>query len=185
VDESGDDVHETWQNSTSALSFARDWTISLFVDKSGDDTYKAFNTSLAYCNIRSNAFFFDLGGNDHYIVGTGQQMLGAADWQNYDQPHPLSPFGQYCNSIGLFIDSGGDDVYEDWTRETVGEGENARIIDHYSPTTIYANNVRWEYPHPGTDIYGFNNYGIGWDLEAGSDATIPDVTWLDPKPEEE
>lgn len=183
VDESGDDVHETWQNSTSALSFARDWTISFFVDKAGNDVYKAYNTSLCYVNIRSNAFFFDLAGNDHYIVGTSQRMLGAADWQNYDQPHQLSPFAQYCNSIALFIDSGGEDIYEDWTREISDKGKNPEIIDNFTESRFYRNNFRWESPSPDGPHYGFNNYGIGWDLEAGTDAELPDLVWLDPKPQ--
>jgi len=31
----------------------------------------------------------------------------------------------------------------------------------------------------------YDNYSIGWDLEGGEDAAIPDVTWLDPPEEEE
>jgi len=185
VDEAGNDTHDTWDKSTSAISFARDWTISLLVDKSGDDFYRAYNTSLCYVNMRSNAFFFDLSGNDHYVVGDPQRLLGAADWQDYDAPNPLSPFSQYCNSIGLFIDAGGEDVYEQWTKETVGEGENAETIDRYVPSTIYGNNMRWKSPSPDDEHYGFNNYGIGWDLAAGENAKIPDITWLDLPPEEE
>ena len=45
--------------------------------------------------------------------------------------------------------------------------------------------MRWENPSPDDEKYGYDNYGIGWDLEAGEDATIPDVTWLDPEEEEE
>ncbi|MFH1676500.1 MAG: hypothetical protein ABIC40_05690, partial [bacterium] len=182
IDEAGNDKHDITQTSTSGLSFARDWTISMLIDKSGDDFYKAYNTSLCYVNIRSNAFFLDLAGNDHYVIGTPQRMLGAADFQNYDQPSQYNPFASYCNSMSLFIDSGGEDIYEDWTREKSGEGENAVTTDLIVPSVRYGNNLRWEFPEYGTAQYGFNNFGFGWDLEAGDDSTIPDITWLDPKP---
>ncbi|MCX6647083.1 MAG: hypothetical protein NTY09_12125, partial [bacterium] len=202
IDEAGNDVHDTWDNSTSALSFARDFAISMLVDKAGDDYYRAYNTSLCYVNIRSNAFFFELGGNDHYVVGSPQQMLGACDFSDYSTPSAINPFAQYCNSFSLFMDTGGDDIYESWTREEVPSTETAdqstgtipqppQFIDHYVPSEIYGNNMRWEFPIPGTETYGYNNFGIGWDLEAGGasnpefNGSVIDMTWLDPRPEPE
>jgi len=198
IDEAGNDVHDTWDHSTSAISFARDWTISLLVDKSGNDYYRAWNTSLCYVNIRSNAFFFDLSGNDHYVVGDRQRMLGACDFYHYDTPSPLSPFASYCNSVSVFIDSGGEDVYESWTRTAIEDGEDSqssrfsgpeyngtRYTDSVEESTRYGNNLMWQSPEPESDNYGYNNYGIGWDLEAGDDGVVIDVTWLDREEVEE
>lgn len=104
-------------------------------------------------------------------------------FQSYDKPHPLSPFYEYCNSIGLFIDSGGTDTYTKWIKTTVGEGDEAKEVDSFEPSTKFADNGRWEQPPKDDKNYGYNNFGIGWDLEVNlSTATIPDITWLDPPP---
>ncbi len=185
IDEAGDDRHDLFGNAGAALSFGWDFSVNLLVDKSGNDYYKSNIISEGCADIRSNAFFFDLAGDDHYILGRGAMGLGAADWQNYSTPHPFSPFYRYCNSIGLFIDAGGNDIYEEWVKETVGEGEEAKEVESFVPATLWGNNMRWENPAPDSENYGYDNYGVGWDLEGGEDATIPDVTWLDPPEEEE
>ena len=185
IDESGDDVHDMWYNSGAGLSFGWDFAVTLLVDKQGNDTYKAYRISIASADIRSNSFFFDLQGDDHYIAGRGGQNLGGVDYRDYATPHPLSPFYQYCNSIGLFIDCDGDDIYEDWIKETVGEGDDKKEIDRFEPSERWGNNLWLEWFTPEDERYGFNNFGIFWDLQAEEGATIPDVTWLDPKPVEE
>jgi len=185
IDEAGDDRHDLFANAGASLSFGWDFSVNLLVDKAGNDFYKSNIITTGCAEIRSNAFFFDLAGDDHYIAQSGGLCMGAVDFRSYDTPHPFSPFYQYCNSIGLFIDAGGDDIYEEWVRETVGEGEDAETIDTFIPSETWGNNMRWENPSPDDERYGYNNFGIGWDLEAGEDATIPDVTWLDPPEEEE
>jgi hypothetical protein len=182
IDESGNDTHELWSTSGAGLSFGWDFTISLLVDKSGDDTYKAYRISGASSDIRSNSFFFDLAGNDNYIFGE-DNCVGCVDFQSYDKPHPLSPFYEYCNSIGLFIDAGGEDIYTKWIKTTVGEGDDAKEVDSFEPSTKFSNNAKWEQPPKDDKNYGYNNFGIGWDVEVNlSTATIPDITWLDPPP---
>jgi hypothetical protein len=179
IDESGNDRHDLFGNAGAALSFGWDFSVNLLVDKAGDDYYKADIISIASSMIRSNAFFFDLGGNDHYILGQGALGLGAVDFQAYDVPHTTSPFYEYCNSIGLFIDSGGEDIYEDWVTETTGEGEECVTTRYFEPSIRYSNDSRLEWTNPGDEQYGYNNYGIFWDLN-NEGTTIPDVTWLDP-----
>ncbi len=185
IDEAGDDTHDLWYNSGAGLSFGWDYTVTLLVDKAGDDTYKAYRISIACADIRSNSFFFDLQGDDHYIAGRGGQNIGAVDFRGYDEPHALSPFYQYSNSIGLFIDSDGDDIYEDWIKETLGEGENAEERDSFETSERWGNDMRLDWFEPDNERYGYNNFGIFWDLQAEETATIPDVTWLDPPEEEE
>jgi len=187
LDESGDDRHDTWDHSTSAISFARDWAISFLIDIEGDDYYRAYNTSMCYTNIRSNSFFFDLAGDDHYVVGERQRMLGSCDFYHYDE-YWNGSFIHYCNSISLFIDARGEDLYESWVREDTGEVDKWGVPifdDIYTVSERYGNDMRWENPSPNGDRYGYNNYGIGWDVEGGENATIPDVVWRDPAPEEE
>ncbi len=185
IDESGDDRHDLFANAGAALSFGWDFSVNLLVDKAGDDYYKSNIISIGCAEIRSNAFFFDLAGDDHYIAQQNGLCMGAVDFRDYGTPHPFSPFYQYCNSIGLFIDAGGTDIYEEWVKVTEGEGEDAVTTDMFVPSERWGNNMRWENPGPDDERYGYDNYGIGWDLEAAEDATIPDVFWLDPPPEEE
>jgi hypothetical protein len=158
IDESGNDRHDLFGNAGAALSFGWDFSINLLVDKSGDDYYKADIISIASSEIRSNVFFFDLAGNDHYVLGRGALGLGAVDFQGYDIPHLTSPFYQYCNSIGLFIDSQGDDIYEDWVTETVGEGEEAVTNRYFEPSERYSNNQWLEWTQPGDAQYGYNGH---------------------------
>jgi len=184
IDEYGDDRHDLFGNAGAALSFGWDFSVNLLVDKHGDDYYKADIISIASSEIRSNAFFFELEGDDHYILRPGTVGMGGVDFRDYDNPHPLSPFYAYCNSIGLFIDSGGDDIYEDWTIETVGEGEEAEEVREFVPSERVRNNDWVEWFGPDHERYGFNNFGVFWDLEDPG-ATVPDVTWLDPPEEDE
>lgn len=185
IDEAGDDRHDLWYNAGAALSFGWDYSVNLLVDKGGNDFYKSDIISIACAEIRSNAFFFDLGGgDDEYVAGAGSVSLGAVDFRDYDTPHPLSPFYEYSNSIGLFIDDGGEDAYSEWTRPKE-EGEFVEGADTMDPSERWVNNQWLEWFTEEDEHYGYNNYGIFWDLEAGEDGIIPDVTWLDPEPVEE
>ena len=163
VDEGGNNNHELWATSGAGLSFGWDFGISMLIAKGGNNTYKAYRISGASSDIRSNAFFFNLGGGNHFIFGESD-CLGAVDFQNYDKPHPLSPFYEYCNSIGLFIVAGGNNTYTNWIKKTVGEGKDAKEVDTFEPSTKWADNSRWEFIKKDDPHYGYNNFGIGWDV---------------------
>ena len=170
IDESGNDRHELWETSGAALSFGWDYTNSLLVDKGGDDYYEGKIISIACAQIRSNSFLFDIGGNDTYKLGGGQQGMGAATFRDsYRYPNRYSPYDALSKSVGVFIDIGGDDSYLDWDTKT----------DKTEPSNRYINNSTWFNPPKDDPNYGWNNYGVGIDTEEG---TIPELYFFKEKP---
>jgi len=160
IDEHGNDVHELSETSGAGLSFGWDFVNTLLVDKEGNDIYKAKIISIACAQIRSNSFLFDLGGNDYYALGKGQQGMGAGTFlEDYRTPHPMCPFSYYAKSIGLFIDVGGEDTYEEW--------DTSADPPTFAASAKYINDSIWYMPEKGSDIWGYDNYGIGIDIAQG------------------
>jgi len=155
IDESGNDKHLLFETAGAALAFGWDFVSALFVDKSGNDEYDAKIISIGVSEIRSNALFFDLGGDDLYRVKAKTLKLGASDFrEGYRTPNRYSPYLYYTSSFGLFLDTGGDDRYE---LKEVKEGK----------TYPFKNDTLWLQPSPGEEKYGAENYGIGMDCECG------------------
>jgi hypothetical protein len=151
IDEGGNDEHKLFETAGAALAFGWDFTVSLFLDKEGDDEYVAKIISIGVAQVRSNALFFDLGGDDIYKIERKTEKLGAATFrEEYRTPNPLSPYFYYANSIALFIDRGGKDTY-------IVEGER----------NSYGNNSEWLQPSRNDPNFGFNNFGIGIDRDRG------------------
>ncbi|MBD3169571.1 MAG: hypothetical protein GF307_08815 [candidate division Zixibacteria bacterium] len=173
IDESGNDHHELWETSGAALSFGWDYTTSLLVDKGGDDYYEGKIISIACAEIRSNSFFFDIGGNDTYRLGEGQCGMGGVDWRDsYRYPNRYSPYNALAKSLAVFIDIGGNDSYQDWDTKA----------EEIRPSDKYSNNASWLNPPKDDPKHGWNNYGVGIDAEEG---TIPEVYFFKAKPEPE
>jgi hypothetical protein len=162
LDEGGNDKHELWETSGAGIAFGWDYAIALLYDKGGNDQYIAKIISLGCAQIRSDALLIDIGGDDYYQLGTGQDGFGAATYRDtYDHPSPISPFDAYSKSFGLLLDIGGKDTYV----ET--DTAKAKPI----PSSKCADNSIWFSPAKGSEHYGANNYGIGMDIEQGR---VPD-----------
>ncbi len=172
IDESGNDRHELWETSGAALSFGWDYTNSLLVDKGGNDYYEGKIISIACAEIRSNSFFFEIGGNDTYKFGKGALGIGASDYRDdYQYPNRYSPYNYFTKSIGIFLDIGGEDKYLDWDVK----------MDDTEISKTYKNNFTWYNPPLDDAKYGWGNYGIGIDTK---DGTIPELYFFKNKPEE-
>ncbi|PJA27502.1 MAG: hypothetical protein CO189_06810 [candidate division Zixibacteria bacterium CG_4_9_14_3_um_filter_46_8] len=170
VDEAGNDRHELWETSGAALSFGWDYTNSLLVDKGGDDYYEGKIISIACAQIRSNSFLFDIGGNDTYRLGSDQQGMGAATYRDdYQFPDRYSAYTTLSKSVGILIDIGGDDKFLDWDIKT----------DKSEPSKRYMNDSQWFNPSKDDPNYGWNNFGVGIDVQEG---IIPDLYFFKEKP---
>jgi hypothetical protein len=157
-DEGGNDTHELWETSGAGIAFGWDYAIAMLYDKGGNDRYVAKIISLGCAQIRSDALLLDIGGNDYYCLGKGQEGFGAATYrESYDNPNALSPFDTYAKSFGLLLDIGGEDTY--W------ESDTAKSEPVPSPKC--ADNSTWFSPAKGSEHYGANNYGVGMDVEQG------------------
>jgi len=161
IDEGGNDKHEMYETAGAGLGFGWDWTNGILINLGGDDSYRAKMISIGLAQIRSNAFLIDIGGNDRYALGEGTPGLGEASYrESYSKPRKLTPYPYYCKSIGAFIDIGGTDEYYSFTDST--ETQHIRASD----------NSIWFAPSKSDSTYGFNNFGIGIDIESGF---IPEI----------
>lgn len=162
LDKGGNDTHELWETSGAGIAFGWDYAIAMLYDRGGDDKYIAKIISLGCAQIRSDALLIDIGGNDYYQLGKGQEGLGAATYrESYDHPNALSPFDTYAKSFALFLDIGGKDTYV--------ESDTTKIKS--SPSSKCLDNSIWFAPSKSGEHYGANNYGVGLDIEQGR---VPD-----------
>lgn len=159
IDEDGDDRHLLFETAGAALGFGWDFTVALFLDRRGKDRYEGKIISMGVAEVRSNAFFFDLGGNDQYRMGMETLKWGASDFrEDYRTPNPYSPYMHYTHSLslGLFVDADGQDRYEEVSKNgEVREAPKQR------------DNRIWLQPAPGDPSWGYRNYGVGVDLSGG------------------
>ncbi len=156
-DEGGDDRHELYETAGAALGFGWDFVDAILFDRSGNDFYNARIISFGVAEIRSNAFFIDLEGDDEYRADSSTLKFGAADYRkSYEIPNRYSPFGHMRHSaeFGTFIDGGGTDHY--LLRRKDGK------LAECDP---FRDNNLWLQPDSTSDRFGFANFGIGADLK--------------------
>ena len=165
LDESGNDHHILTETAGAAFGFGWDYTNALLIDRAGNDTYDAKIISYGLSQIRSFAFFFDMGGDDSYTFGKNQPGFGAATYQdNFAKPTDLMTYYYYAKSAGIFIDGSGADKYlcRDSGAMTISE----KLKDH----------AVWFNPAKTDSTYGHNNFGIGLDADSGR---IPELEVFD------
>jgi hypothetical protein len=161
IDESGNDRHELYETAGAGLGFGWDFTNAFLINKGGNDIYRAKIISMGLAQIRSNAFLIDIGGDDKYYLGENAAGLGAATYrEGYDKPGQLTSYYSYAKSFGGFIDIGGNDQYYSF--------KDKDQFDHQ----LAKNNAMWLQPARTDSLFGFNNYGVGIDVEEG---TIPEL----------
>lgn len=168
IDAGGNDRHELYDTGGAGLGFGWDFAVAMLIDEAGDDEYRARGNSMARADIRSNAFLLDLGGDDRYIYPEKAGGLGIAPFRpEYRQlGYSYGPYNYYANSVGLFLDLGGNDEYLDLDRDT-GETE---------PAVRYGNDMTWQQPAPDSEEYGYRSYGVGMDVP---DGRVPELERLD------
>ena len=111
IDEAGDDIHECWAEQSVGMGFGHDFTIALFLNRGGDDTYKLKDEGLGFAINMSQVFFFDTDGNDRYITGGAKHNYG---WNNFEQYNPpiIGAFQLlFADQICFFADIAGKDEY--------------------------------------------------------------------------
>jgi hypothetical protein len=157
-DESGNDTHELFETAGAGLSFGWDFAVTLLVDWGGNDSYTGKIISIANAQIRSNSFLFDFGGDDLYQLNSGTDGMGDATFRDdYRTPRPTVAFTWYAESYGVLIDVRGNDRYLDYV-------DSSRTTQ---PRPGCGNSATWYRPARDSKNFGFNNYGIGVDVDSG------------------
>ena len=132
-DRAGDDKHLLSQEAGASLGYGWDFAASLFIDVSGDDTYRARGTAVAGAELSSVALFLELGGDDRYQIGVPSRSLGwsASTGAGSDSTGIPITASLTSNQVGFFLDLGGNDEYppgvtsngREWSRPIPGRGQ--------------------------------------------------------------
>ena len=104
---------------TQLQGYARDGSLGIFMDESGDDRYVHRNRCAGSADLNSVAMFWDRNGDDSYrCLREGPY---AGDLSYGDAPPPIGvgegerdlfhPPG--LRSVGIFLDTGGEDTYNE------------------------------------------------------------------------
>ncbi|MDY7110353.1 MAG: hypothetical protein SYC29_17120 [Planctomycetota bacterium] len=113
LDEGGDDKHLAEETSSNSIAFGHDFTVALLVNLGGDDVYETENPGLGYSINRSVAMLIDIEGRDTYRGHpTTRPGMARYDKSRFDNWDGYTTYFADATSIGLFLDVGGRDVYE-------------------------------------------------------------------------
>lgn len=102
VDRDGNDTYTATLHAS--MGIGHDDAIGMFIDEKGNDYYNAPRLSLGTANNNSLAFFFELAGNDEYVVDS-PHSLGRAQFSRW------GTMREDRLNLGLFLDAGGEDQY--------------------------------------------------------------------------
>lgn len=112
IDEAGDDRYEGLGDAHTGIGFGHDFTIALFYDGAGNDSYRYGADGFGYAINMSLGFFIDAEGDDRYVIDKGKEGFGVTNWSAADlsptiaRNYVLDPI-----QVGLFLDAAGNDSY--------------------------------------------------------------------------
>lgn len=151
------------------------YATGILIDESGNDVYNAVYYPQGSGIHLANGYLYDGGGDDAYYTRNGPGQGAGHDWglgilldKSGDDAYSI-PGGNglgLSNSVGIFVDSRGNDRYERKVDNAYGFGAFSRRTgsiglfldaagtDTY-PDSIFTNNKLWNR----------GSYGIGYDLE--------------------
>jgi len=114
VDLKGNDKYNNDFARSQFLGNGRDGSLAVFIDGSGDDYYIVCDRSAGVGDLNGIGWFWDKDGDDYYKIQTGQgftktPVIGAATTQSGLE----RTFRAVMKSIGVFVDTGGNDTYDD------------------------------------------------------------------------
>jgi hypothetical protein len=108
IEDGGDDrYNEDTPVLATSIGVGHDFSLGLLYEASGDDHYHAPGLALGGGNSDGIGLLLDASGADHYL-SESDSNLGWANAQDY--PTYAGFEAQRCT--GLFLDGGGDDVYD-------------------------------------------------------------------------
>jgi len=110
---------------------------------------------LSLCNIYSG---LKIGWGFNMSITAMLLGFGASDVRdNYREPDLRAPYAAMTACFGFLLDGGGRDRYRVRDRDT----------DDVSEHPVATDDARWLQPEPGSDAWGFENFGVGVDCENG------------------
>jgi hypothetical protein len=158
IDEKGKDSYKMWEKQSQGMGFAHDYTIALFLDKEGDDSYFLHNEGLGYAINKSQVFFFDLAGNDTYTTGGFHKNYGYNNFENANPPGVELIYHLYSDQICFFADVEGNDTYSIQAFDD-GKKAIADTLMHNGATLFFPDDLE------RTQLNSNRYYGLGKDFQ--------------------
>ncbi len=112
IDEKGNDKHLVEEDGNGSIGFGGDFTVALMVDVEGNDVYDLPRDGLGFSNRRSVGMLLDLAGNDRYRGKEGNRPGTSQTDDRYGDYSGTTTYFAEASSLALFLDVGGEDVYE-------------------------------------------------------------------------
>ncbi|MGD9401302.1 MAG: hypothetical protein PVF95_03420 [bacterium] len=141
LESGGDDVYNAEMNM--AQGAGHDFTLGLLIDEAGDDVYNAPNLSLGGGNANGIGMFWDKTGDDVYNCAA-RLTLGRANGAG------RGGLRDHINTIGFFLDTGGNDIYP---------------LAYPDSVEVFKNDHLWTRPGLSPDDPLPTELGVGYDRE--------------------
>ncbi len=149
-----------------AQGAGHDFSLSWFEDRAGNDSYSAPNLSLGGANANGIGIFWDAAGDDSYrskgvTLGCGGGVSAPS-------------LRQYMLNLGIFVDGGGRDIYEEEVPppapDAAGAPENQSGTPitppgagpTYRPWDFAGNDKAWLRPGQSLDADGKSACDLEW-----------------------
>jgi hypothetical protein len=141
LESEGDDIYNAEMNM--AQGAGHDFTLGFLIEEDGDDVYNAPNLSLGGGNANGIGMFWDKKGDDEYNC-TARITLGRANRAG------RGGLRDHINTIGFFLDTGGDDTYP---------------LAYPDSVELFRNDHLWTRPGLDPDDPLPTELGVGYDRE--------------------
>ena len=128
VDLAGDDRYNVGVSTTKNQfqGHARDGSIGISIDGDGNDHYALKNMCAGCADLASVALFWDRRGDDVYEAAMEKDLGDTGPFGTATRYDPLHSFRDDLPATGVFIDTGGKDVYSGDPRSVAGDNAGAR-----------------------------------------------------------
>lgn len=129
IDDAGDDSY--WSMTAASQSGVWDQSVTMFIDRSGNDTYRADGLALGAASMQAIGVFIDLEGNDRYEAPAGA-TLGQSGGNSYH----YDADGVF--SFSAFFDrGGGEDTYPGHRANNESKATGARNDESPKDSGLY------------------------------------------------
>jgi hypothetical protein len=156
VDLMGDDAYNVGNEDVERQiqGHARDGSIAVFIDGAGDDDYFLPNMAAGSSDLNCLTLFWDRMGDDHYVADRNPPRATAYSFGDSTRYSRFNTFRDEMASIGIFLDTGGVDVYEERDPVDADEETIAGLV-----RIPFGNDREW------MQLAEDPNYGYGLDGE--------------------
>jgi hypothetical protein len=138
VDLSGDDQYNVGVTTTKNQfqGHARDGSIGISIDGDGNDHYCLKNMCGGCADLVSIAIFWDRRGDDIYEMKMDKDLGDAGPLGSATTYPPERSFRDDLPTVGIFLDTGGNDKFTGDPRGDKGAREGGSWTEHRGPTAF-------------------------------------------------